>query len=413
MEKARIQAENDELKDQLMKLSEQMEEQSKKAKTQMEVKDVEIVLLKERIAMLVESNLYLDSQEEQIIVKVEATTPKTSPLVSSMIKNVKNRETRKEHKDPDFWYITKRQPKQNKTIDEVEPMVKESAKTRKEEQTQHQQPTKQIDTSYPVFHKLPKKLRMKLTSLWETKTSSYPIVQRNEVGNYLYLDDIDKIVKYKELSGNAINAYKEILMAEEQSKPKFNVTSSRKRLSRPETRSYTAKRQKREKEDNNETEKQQDNKEETTRTETTSKQQEREKRQKHEPANEAQKQAQAKERIRKQQQCIKDVVSSLMTLFMPERRSLTVKIQKQEEKQNKETKKQQGNKQETARTETTSKQQEREKRQKHEPTNEAQKQAQAKERIRKQQQCIKVDILSKKNVEKADSIKYDDVVAKI
>ncbi|CAL5363803.1 unnamed protein product [Camellia sinensis] len=68
----------------------------------MEVKDVEIVLLNERIAMLVESNLYLDK-------------------------------TRKEHNDPDFWYITKRQPKQNKTVDEVEPMVEESAKTRKEE----------------------------------------------------------------------------------------------------------------------------------------------------------------------------------------------------------------------------------------------------------------------------------------
>ncbi|CAL5322657.1 unnamed protein product [Camellia sinensis] len=116
-----------------MKLSKQKEEQTKKAKTQMEVKDVEIVLLNEGIAMLAESNLYLDSQEEQIAVEVEATTPKISPLVSSMIKRVKNRETRKEHKDPDFWYITKRQPKQNKTVDEVEPMVEESAKTRKEE----------------------------------------------------------------------------------------------------------------------------------------------------------------------------------------------------------------------------------------------------------------------------------------
>ncbi|CAL5409516.1 unnamed protein product [Camellia sinensis] len=171
MEKARIQAENDELKDQLMKLSKQMEEQSKKTKIQMEVKDVEMLLLNDRIAMLVESNLCLDSEEEQIAVEVEATTPKTSPLVSSIIKRVKNRETRKEHKDPDFWYITKRQPKQNKTVDEVEPMVEESAKTRKEEQTQHQHPTKQIDTSYPVFHKLPKKSRMKLTSLWATKTS--------------------------------------------------------------------------------------------------------------------------------------------------------------------------------------------------------------------------------------------------
>ncbi|THG20665.1 hypothetical protein TEA_002286 [Camellia sinensis var. sinensis] len=114
----------------------------------MEVKDVEIVLLNERIAMQVESNLYLDSQEEQIAVEVEATTPKTSPPVSSMIKRVKNRETRKEHKDLDFWYITKRQPKQNKTVDEVEPVVEESAKTRKEEHTQHQHPTKQIDTSY-------------------------------------------------------------------------------------------------------------------------------------------------------------------------------------------------------------------------------------------------------------------------
>ncbi|GMP54020.1 hypothetical protein CsSME_00019302 [Camellia sinensis var. sinensis] len=131
----------------------------------MEVKDVEIVLLNERIAMLVESNLYLDSQKEQIAVEVEATTPKTSPLVSSMIKWVKNRETRKAYKDPDFWYIMKRQPKQNKTVDEVEPMVEESTKIRKEEQTQHQHPTKQIDTSYPMFHKLPKKSRMKLTSL--------------------------------------------------------------------------------------------------------------------------------------------------------------------------------------------------------------------------------------------------------
>ncbi|XP_028103573.1 uncharacterized protein LOC114302705 isoform X1 [Camellia sinensis] len=225
MEKARIQAENDELKDQLIKLSKQMEEQSKKAKIQMEVKDMEMVLLNERIAMLVESNLYLDSEEEQIAVEVEATTPKTSPLVSSMIKRVKNRETRKEHKDPDFWYMTKRQPKQNKTVDEVEPMVEESAKTRKEEPTQHQHPTKQIDTSYPVFHKLPKKSRMKLTSLWATKTSSYPILQGKEVGSYLYLDDIDKIVKCEELSGNAINEYKEILMIEEQPKPKFSLSS--------------------------------------------------------------------------------------------------------------------------------------------------------------------------------------------
>ncbi|CAL5332072.1 unnamed protein product [Camellia sinensis] len=142
MEKARIQAENSELKDQFMKLSKQMEKQSKKAKIQMKVKDVEIVLLNERIAMLVESNLYLDSQEEQIVVEVEAITPKTSPLVSSMIKRVKNRETRKEHKDPDFWCITKRQPKQNKTVDEVEPIVEESAKTNKEEHIQHQHPTK-------------------------------------------------------------------------------------------------------------------------------------------------------------------------------------------------------------------------------------------------------------------------------
>ncbi|CAL5388620.1 unnamed protein product [Camellia sinensis] len=219
MEKARIQAENDELKDQLMKLSKQMEEQSKKAKIQMEVKDVEMVLLNERIAMFVESNLYLDSEEEQIVVEVEATTPKTSPLVSSMIKRVKNRETRKEHKDPNFWYVTKRQPKQNKTVDELEPMVEESVKTRKEEQTQHQRPTKQIDTSYLVFHKLPKKSRMKLTSLY------YPILQGKEVDSYLYLDDIDKIVKCEELFGNAINVYKEILMTEEQLKPKFSLSS--------------------------------------------------------------------------------------------------------------------------------------------------------------------------------------------
>ncbi|CAL5322638.1 unnamed protein product [Camellia sinensis] len=182
MEKARIQAENDELKDKLMKL-------------------------------------------KQIVVEVEATTPKTSPLVSSMIKRVKNRETRKEHKDPDFWYVMKRQPKQNKTVDELEPMVEESAKTRKEEQTQHQRPTKQIDTSYPVFHKLPKKSRMKLTSLWATKTSIYPILQGKEVGSYLYLDDIGKVVKCEELSRNAINAYKEILMTEEQLKPKFTLSS--------------------------------------------------------------------------------------------------------------------------------------------------------------------------------------------
>ncbi|CAL5396034.1 unnamed protein product [Camellia sinensis] len=187
MEKARTQVENDELKDQLMKHSRQMEEQSKKAKIQMEVKDVEMVLLNERIAMLVESNLYLDSEEEQIVVEVEATTPKTSPLVSSMIKRVKNRETKKEHKDRDFWYVTKRQPKQNKTVDELEPMVEESAKNRKED--------------------------------------SYPILQGKEVGSYLYLDDIDKIVKCEELSENAINAYKEILMTEEQLKSKFSLSS--------------------------------------------------------------------------------------------------------------------------------------------------------------------------------------------
>ncbi|XP_028099349.1 nucleoprotein TPR-like [Camellia sinensis] len=211
MEKARIQEENDELKDQLMKLNKQMEEQIKKAKTQMEVKYAEIVLLNERIAMLVESNVYLDSQEEQIAVEVEATTPKKSPLVSSMIKRVKNRETKKEYKDPDFWYIMKKQPKQNEKVDKVEPMVEEIAKTRKEDETQHQHLTKEIDTSYPVFHKLQKKSRMKLTSLWATKINSdkfcfricnYSILQGKEVGSYLYLDDIGKIVKCEELSGN-------------------------------------------------------------------------------------------------------------------------------------------------------------------------------------------------------------------
>ncbi|CAL5372390.1 unnamed protein product [Camellia sinensis] len=88
---------------------------------------------------------------------------------------------------------------------------------------------------------------------------------------------------------------------------KADVASSRKRLSRPKTRSYTAKRQKREKQDNNETKKQEDNKEETTRTTTTIKQQERVKRQRHqkqEPADEAQKQAEAKEKISEQQQSI-------------------------------------------------------------------------------------------------------------
>ncbi|CAL5391279.1 unnamed protein product [Camellia sinensis] len=455
MEKARIQAENDELKDQLMKLSKQMEEQNKKAKIQMEVKDVEMVLLNERIAMLVESNLYLDSEEEQIVVEVEVTTPKTSPLVSSMIKRVKNRETRKEHKDPDFWYVTKRQPKQNKKVDELEPMVKESAKTKKEEQTQHQRPTKQIDTSYPVFHKLPKKSRMKLTSLWATKTN-----------RQLF----------------AINAYKEILMTEEQLKPKFSLSSqagttyifttschrkviekylhhhnpklievytqpivdeaieavledkegnksvshaiealffsfsivgeslplsskttnttqairapnqpirtknsrkhacSCKRLTRSKTRAYTAKRQKREKQDNNEIKKQEDNKEETTGTATTIKQAARVKRQRHhkqEPADEAQKQSEAKEKISEQQQSIEDVVSSLMTLSMPERRSLPAKTQKQEEEQKKKKKKK-------------ATREKKQRHQKQEPADEAQKQAKAKERIKKHQQSIEV-----------------------
>ncbi|GMP84881.1 hypothetical protein CsSME_00038234 [Camellia sinensis var. sinensis] len=104
-------------------------------------------------------------------------------------------------------------------------MVEESTKTRKEEQTQHQHPTKEIDTSYPVFHKLPKKSRMKLSSLWATKTSNYPILQGKEVGSYLHLNDIDKIFKCEELSGNAINAYKEILMTEEQPKLKFSLSS--------------------------------------------------------------------------------------------------------------------------------------------------------------------------------------------
>ncbi|CAL5435340.1 unnamed protein product [Camellia sinensis] len=195
MEKARIQAENDDLKDPPMTLNKQMDEDKNKAKTQIEVKDVEIVLLNERIAMLVESNVYLDSQEQQIVVEVEATTPKKSSPVSLMIKRVKNRETRRKQKDPDFWYITKKQPNQNKTGDEVQPMVEERAKTTKEDETHQQHPTKDMDTSYPVFHRLPKRSRMKLTRLWATKTNSDPILQGKHIGGYLYLDDIDKIVK--------------------------------------------------------------------------------------------------------------------------------------------------------------------------------------------------------------------------
>ena len=38
------------------------------------------MLLNKRIAMLVESNVNLDSQEQQIAVEVKATTPKKLPL---------------------------------------------------------------------------------------------------------------------------------------------------------------------------------------------------------------------------------------------------------------------------------------------------------------------------------------------
>ncbi|CAL5322637.1 unnamed protein product [Camellia sinensis] len=252
--------------------------------------------------------------------------------------------------------------------------------------------------------------------------------------------------------------------------------------------------------DNNETKKQEDNKEGTTGTTTTIKQAARVKRQRHhkqEPANEAQKQSEAKEKISEQQQSIEDVVSSLMTLSMPERRSLPVKTQKQEEEQNKKKaigccelshdiiyvrekifnsknpkarrerqerdknkdsrRKQQKDEppnekqtatrqkketatkrkrqeEKTAIRETTSKQEERKKRQrqqKDEPAHEAPKQGQQKETITKHQQQKRTETRTKpptqqtrtkpaqtkskicKKVQKADSIKYDDVVAKI
>ncbi|CAL5334307.1 unnamed protein product [Camellia sinensis] len=246
--------------------------------------------------------------------------------------------------------------------------------------------------------------------------------------------------------------------------PVKHIASSRKRLTRLETRAYTAKRQKREKQDNNETKKQEDNKEETTGTATAIKQAARVKRQRHhkqEPADEAQKQSEAKEKISEQQKSIKDVVSSLQQ----GRRSLTAKTQKQEEKDKKETKtrtaernsrrinlqmkskQQQDKKKETATKrkrreektvtrETTSKQKERKKRQRKTRSDQIH-DREAKyvyrsnmlslirffnatklenehfQILKKTPFFLLVDILSKKKVQKADSIKYDDVVAKI
>ncbi|CAL5332074.1 unnamed protein product [Camellia sinensis] len=91
-----------------------------------------------------------------------------------------------------------------------------------EEQHTQQQPTmKKLKTSNEIFNILLEKSRQNLIAHWDQ-----PVWQGSHHGTYVYLNDIDKILKGQDLAGIVIDAYVEHLLAQKQGTTSFIFISS-------------------------------------------------------------------------------------------------------------------------------------------------------------------------------------------
>ncbi|CAL5398497.1 unnamed protein product [Camellia sinensis] len=97
----------------------------------------------------------------------------------------------------------------------------EANKYSEEQHTQPQPVMKKLKTLNEIFNILPKKSRQNLIAHWDQ-----PVWQGSHHGTYVYLNDIDKILKGQYLAGIIIDAYAEHLLAQKQQTTSFIFISS-------------------------------------------------------------------------------------------------------------------------------------------------------------------------------------------
>ncbi|CAL5365088.1 unnamed protein product [Camellia sinensis] len=103
----------------------------------------------------------------------------------------------------------------------------EANKYLEEQHTQKQPAMKKLKTSNEIFNILPEKSRQNLIAHWaNTKKQDQPVWQGSHHGTYVYLNDIDKILKGQDLAGIVIDAYTEHLLAQKQGTTSFVFISS-------------------------------------------------------------------------------------------------------------------------------------------------------------------------------------------
>ncbi|CAL5353900.1 unnamed protein product [Camellia sinensis] len=103
----------------------------------------------------------------------------------------------------------------------------EANKYSEEQHTQQQPAMKKLKTSNEIFNILPEKSRQNLIAHWaNTKKKDQPMWQGSHHGTYVYLNDIDKILKGQDLAGIVIDAYAEHLLAQKQGTTSFIFISS-------------------------------------------------------------------------------------------------------------------------------------------------------------------------------------------
>ncbi|CAL5325608.1 unnamed protein product [Camellia sinensis] len=93
----------------------------------------------------------------------------------------------------------------------------EANKYSKEKHTQEQPAMKKLKISNEIFNILLEKSRQNLIAHWaNTKKKDEPVWQGSDHATYVYLNDIDKILKCQDLAGIVIDAYAEHLLAQKQ-----------------------------------------------------------------------------------------------------------------------------------------------------------------------------------------------------
>ncbi|CAL5391278.1 unnamed protein product [Camellia sinensis] len=120
-----------------------------------------------------------------------------------------------------------REDEEIKILHERIATLAEANKYSEEQHTQQQPAMKKLKTSNEIFNILPEKSRQNLIAHWaNTKKQDQPMWQGSHHGTYVYLNDIDKILKGQDLAGIVIDAYAEHLLAQKQGTTSFIFISS-------------------------------------------------------------------------------------------------------------------------------------------------------------------------------------------